>query len=202
MQPKSLKSTGPTSAAGMMFARFRQSRKLTGPAMLFAADSPARTSAEAEIKQSDLVLPGSGGKNLPGSFAFYDQRLQLWKTYQTFFSGESEPFLETWPRQGMTRNGAAFRLASLVAPKDGIGSFLLPTLGACEHKGSSRARFLGSGSFRGAKMSEALRKCYSDPAYLNPSFAEMAMGFPAGWTALDALETPLCHKSQNGSADE
>ena len=65
----------------------------------------------------------------------------------------------------------------------------LPTIGKNEYKGSSHARFIGSKDFRGAKMSEGLRTCKSDPIYLNPSFAELVMMWPVGWTELKPLAT-------------
>ena len=65
----------------------------------------------------------------------------------------------------------------------------LPTLGANEAKGSSRKRYIGSPDFRGAKMSEGLRTCETDPIYLNPLFAELVMMWPLGWTDLKPLET-------------
>ncbi len=37
---------------------------------------------------------------------------------------------------------------------------------------------------------------------LNPTWVEWLMGFPLGWTDLEDSETPSCHKSPNGSADE
>jgi hypothetical protein len=65
---------------------------------------------------------------------------------------------------------------------------LLPTMTASEHKGSGKDRYVGSKNFRGAKMSEGLRTTSTDPIYLNPSFAEVIMGFPLGWTDLNHLE--------------
>lgn len=67
---------------------------------------------------------------------------------------------------------------------------LLPTVTANEHKGTSRNRYVGSKHFRGSKMSEGLRTTSTDPIYLDPSFAEIVMGFPAGWTDLEHSETP------------
>jgi DNA-cytosine methyltransferase len=49
-------------------------------------------------------------------------------------------------------------------------------------KGSSQKRYKGSPDFRGAKMSEGLRTCLSDPIYTHPNFAEAVMGFPKDWT--------------------
>ena len=66
----------------------------------------------------------------------------------------------------------------------------LPTMGENEYRGSSKKRYKGSPHFRGAKMSEGLRTCEDDPIYLNPSFGELVMGFPIGWTDLEDSETP------------
>jgi hypothetical protein len=70
-----------------------------------------------------------------------------------------------------------------------MGRLMLPTLGFNEFKGSSAKRFSGSAHFRGAKMSEGLRTCCDDPIYLNPSFAELVMMWPMGWTDLNPLAT-------------
>jgi len=69
---------------------------------------------------------------------------------------------------------------------------LLPTRGANEYKGSSKKRFLRSEDFYGAKTSEGLRTSKNDPTYLNPSFAELLMGFPPMWTELSASEIASC----------
>lgn len=37
---------------------------------------------------------------------------------------------------------------------------------------------------------------------LNPMWVEWLMGFPPGWTDLDASETPSCHKSRKSSDEE
>ena len=72
-----------------------------------------------------------------------------------------------------------------------VKRLFLATLGKNEPKGSSRKRYLGSPHFRGAKMSETLRTCESDPTYLHPSFAEAVMGFPIGWGVLPDVGTPI-----------
>lgn len=81
-------------------------------------------------------------------------------------------------------------------------TLMLPTCGANEHKGLGKDRFDGSPNFHGAKTSEKLRSCSTDPIYLNPSFAELMMGFPVGWSELSASETqsflPSRRSSRNG----
>ena len=68
-----------------------------------------------------------------------------------------------------------------------LARLFLPTIGANEGKGASKNRYLGSPDFRGAKMCEGLRTCETDPIYLNPSFAELTMMWPLGWTDLKPL---------------
>ena len=72
----------------------------------------------------------------------------------------------------------------------------LPTLTTSEAKGCVAGRYRGSPDFRGAKTSEALRTSKGNPAYLNPSFVEAIMGFPIGWTELNASEMPSSRRSR------
>lgn len=88
--------------------------------------------------------------------------------------------------------------SAVSAPTEEIGysslPTMIPTILHTEHKGSSRKRFVGSPEYRGSRMSEGLRTSLEDPIYLNPSFGELAMGFPIGWTDLSASETPSIQK--------
>ena len=53
---------------------------------------------------------------------------QLWETEQAdLFSGQQEPFSETWPTSGMTRNGQLLPLPMSGHPTGGSESLLLPT---------------------------------------------------------------------------
>ena len=83
------------------------------------------------------------------------------------------------------RNGKLYQLPELAHPTKESGYLSLPTMGANEYKGSSRKRYLNSPHFRGAKMSEGLRTCETDPIYLHPSFGEIVMGYPPMWTELE-----------------
>lgn len=116
------------------------------------------------------------------------------KMYQGYLAltldGSLEEFSETWPRSGMMRSGIVYQLQPLAPLTAEIGYSFLPTIGANEYMGSSRGRYVGSPLFRGAKMSEGLRTCEKDPIYTHPCFAELAMGFPIGWTDLERSETP------------
>ena len=146
---------------------------------------PAKTFHSLE-KVPDLpaaVQDSSGASYEP--LAWWDGQDCCWRTWQHCLIEGWGRFLGPWPRSGMTRNGIAFRRLPLVPLTLETGSGLVPTIGANESKGSSLKRYLGSQHFRGAKMSEGLRNCQTDPIYTHPNFAEAAMGFPKDWTLLE-----------------
>lgn len=64
--------------------------------------------------------------------------------------------------------------------------FQHPTLTVSDAKGAVPKRTPSRPRSRGLKASEMLRSSEDDPIYLNPSFAELFMGLPTGWSALDS----------------
>ncbi len=153
---------------------------------------PAKTfhSLDAVPDLPECVLDCSGVSYEP--LAWWDGRDYCWRTWQRSWTEGWELFSGPWPRSGMMRNGIAYLRRPLVPLTSEIASGLVPTIGANEGKGSSSKRYVGSPHFRGAKMSEGLRTCLSDPIYTHPNFAEAAMGFPKDWTL---VETPSSRKS-------
>jgi len=155
-----------------------------------AGGSPVRIYPSWE-KEKELAEKNQGcGRKWRASFAKYDQNTRSWKTPQLSLFGGSIPSYPIWPRWGTMLNGECWERTMPVAFTRERGCGLsLPTPVASEYKGTTRNRFVGSEKYRGTKMSEALRTCESDPIYLNPSFAELTMMFPMGWTDLRPLET-------------
>lgn len=99
----------------------------SSPSMSSAAASPAKTSAlPAPAEASKESDPGFG-RSTPESFANFDPVTCSWRTSQLSLLEGSEPFSETWPRAGMTRNGTAYRLQPLVPITAVIGFGSLPT---------------------------------------------------------------------------
>ena len=149
---------------------------------------PVRTYPQPEKERGSKASDLECGKKWHGSLAKYDPDTCSWRTAQYSLLGGLGLFLETWPRWGTMRNGECSALEIAVASIcENVSSFSLPTIGKNEFKGSSRARFLGSMDFRGAKMSEGLRTCEDDHQYTHPDFAEEVMGFPSMWTELAQL---------------
>lgn len=93
----------------------------------FLADSPARTSAAPEKEPVSKESVADCGQNTPALLASFDHATSSWKTWQLCFTGELSEFSETWPRAGMTRNGRAYELSTLVPRTSGIESGLWPT---------------------------------------------------------------------------
>jgi hypothetical protein len=120
------------------------------------------------------------------------QNGSFWKMFRPLLPVEEQKWSERLPRWGMIVAGALYPLRPLEPAIKEIGFFYLPTIGANEGRGSVRNRFPGSPTYRRSKMSEGLRTCESDPIYIHPSFAEVVMGYPIGWTELMPLEIPAC----------
>lgn len=142
-------------------------------------DGPPPTSAIYGPTSGELFASlGQDGCWLKTSVGFYPQREVV----------SSAEYCAIFPAAGTMRNGRLFQqppLGPIIAEPEYL---LLPTLGKNEYKGASRKRYRGSPHFRGAKMSEGLRTCECDPIYLHPSFAELVMGFPIGWSELEPAE--------------
>ena len=156
---------------------------------LFREDFHAKTLAQQDAAQELMENEAECGEKWHASFTKYDPDLSLWKTHQCSLLGDLEEFLETWPDWGLMRNGECWEQQTLEPfIEETEFGLSLPTTGANEGKGSSQKRYRNSPHFRGAKTSEALRTCETDPIYLNPSFAELIMMWPVGWTDLKPLE--------------
>ncbi len=89
-------------------------------------DSPANPSAP-QGNEKPKTTPDGSGPNTLESYAWWDPDTCSWKTSQVSLLPEWETYSETWPRQGMTRNGKAYQRQRLVPPISGGGSSLWPT---------------------------------------------------------------------------
>lgn len=199
MQRESLKNTGPMLDGIETFAPSLPGQLTNGELMSSAADSLAKTSAWPEMAQACPESEAGCSLRLSASFAFYDRDSSSWRTSQRCLLGEWATFSGRWPKSGLMLNGMCYRRRNLARRISGNASLFLPTIGKNEFKGAGKDRFRGSKNFRGAKMSEGLRTCASDPIYLHPCFAELAMGFPIGWTDLAAAEIQSSPLLPNGS---
>jgi len=180
--------------------------------MLFAEDSPAKTSAQRErepvLEESVLDY----GKNMQELLERYGLSLSLRKTPR--FCGLVALTLssETCPNWGMMQSGACWELGTLARPikETGCGSWPTPT--RRDYKGTNSLEGLTrkDGKSRMDQLPNAVK--YRTPqsrdwkgtsggfqkgkdlpgqvgGHLNPTWVEWLMGWPTGWTELNPLET-------------
>ena len=108
---------------------------------LFAADSLAKTSAKPGKAPAWLARDRACSTNCSESFAWWDRNTSSWKTSQRSLTEEWTTFSERWPRQGMTRNGRAYRQRLWVPAISVIGGGALPTPKAGDgERGRDKAR--------------------------------------------------------------
>ena len=70
----------------------------------------------------------SPDSSAPTPIATWNPARGVWETNQTAICGHSEPFSQTWPKQGSMRNGAVFARPTPAPRTDGNGCLsLLPT---------------------------------------------------------------------------
>lgn len=178
MRDESSKSIGQTFPDGMTCEHSRQMTE-TGQSMSSAEDSPVRTSQLQERGRGLLEHAAGCGQSLTGSFAFYDRSTSSWRTYQHSLFGGLVEFSETWPKAGTMRNGNVFQCAILAFPTSGREFGLLPTVTA---KGNyNRA---GVSSTSGDGLATVVKRLTG--FFPGVEFYEVLMGFPPGWTELNA----------------
>jgi len=93
----------------------------------------ARTSATPASEQESTANAADSGLSMRESFANYDRATSSWRTSQLCLDGEWSEFSETWPKAGMTRNGKAYELKTLVPHTGENESGLLPTPSAISY---------------------------------------------------------------------
>ena len=77
---------------------------------------------------------------------------------------------------------------------------LWPTPRSCEWKGAAANRYPGGPNYR-HQLCEAVEATPSGViGKLNPTWVEWLMGFPIGWTDLNASETPSCPSNSTQSS--
>lgn len=155
----------------------------------FLAGFPVKTSARQEKGLESTESEADYGVKWRASFARYDHDSSSWKTAQCLLLGGLESFSETWPQWGTMHNGACWEqdISGVLTSATGSG-FWHPTPTKSDHKG---ANFRGDKQ-RESQLKEWLHVRYSQgmkTTYPHPTFLELAMAWPEGWTELSPLET-------------
>lgn len=183
---------------------------------VFLGLSSSLADSLARISRSEASMPGlvvhdrAYGRSSVGWLARYDPSTRSWRTRQRSLLGTTGGGLEgysgTWPRSGMTLSGTAYRLPPLVRLTGETGPGLLPTTSANDGKGfyvvgrsGAEMRILtqhGRHQIHWAQYGPILHDL--SRGWANPSFSEMMMGYPKGWSTsrcCAASATPSCPRS-------
>jgi len=208
----------PSSPSGTMSAPLTESPG-EEQLMLFAEDSPAKTSVQQEREPVLEATVRDYGKNISELLERYGLSLSLRKTPR--FCGVAGLTLssKTCPTWGMMRDGACWELGTSARLIKGTGcGYLLPTPDAKNNGSQSQMRrntkpldaaVIGTqthqkwGTPRCFMYKDALkdrgkgnlgeqvneRENVKKTGQLNPPWVEWLMGWPVGWTGLKPLET-------------
>jgi len=174
------------------------SNSWTGPTLLdlmsYVEDthvSPSAWRDDEWVNKTHAICGPMSEKQL----ANYDPNTQSWKMFGDISLWEEPMSLETLPLAGMTRNGTLFELPLLEQLIAENGSLLWPT--PTTHgeitctKIEAHRRRLCEGMPYSSRITQAIALAYpEDVGYLSPTWTELLMGFPIGWTDLNASETP------------
>ena len=160
-------------------------------------------------KGSQKQTQGTSGPTLSGSSEKYSQPSLFSRTSKDTSSEASAPSSVTLTNWGSMRSGEFTRLPKPDLPTDATGSSYWPTPSASSY-GSNQGGSAGrTGPIRYSLQS--LAKQWPGPLAqattgqqsqstsgrrLNPLFVEWLMGFPAGWTACEPLETLSAQRKQ------
>ena len=154
----------------------------------YLAVSRAKTSAQP-VEALESTGPGLRcGATWPASLAKFDPDSHGWKTAQCSLLGDSDEFLQTFPRWGMTRNGVLSELPKLVPTTNVSESGSLLATPTCHNA--------KEGDYPAERNRRTPLLATHVGGKIHPHFTEWMMGWPQGWSDLKPLEMDKCRNVQ------
>ena len=165
---------------------------------LYLAGFHAKTSVQPEKAQELTENDPGCGEKWRGSFTKYDQDSRSWKTHQCSLVGDLEPFLETWPRWGLMRDGECWEQPTLEQTIRGTESGLSPNGVDTFHTPNTTGLDGGSNSRKALKKKQQIwpTPVASDISSRNTKYKQG--GTPLS-LAVKIYPTPTCHNSKEGA---
>ena len=157
--------------------------------MLSQEDSLAKICQPQEKAKGLTESDQDSGEKWQGSFAKYSPDTHSLRTPQCLLFEDSTEFCATLPRWGLMLDGELWEQQTLVQNTKGIESGLSPTPPPPDNwptptTPSGGGNWGGSGAYK-----NAIKNGTHIPHSINPSLYEWLMGWPIGWTRLDAVVT-------------
>ena len=170
------------------------SNELTGEQLSLwtssAEDTLVNLSAPQANDEAQTTIDTCGhGYETP--LAQYDPDTRSWKTSGVISLWGERPLLESLPKSGMTRNGVLYLQPDWVRPIDVIASSLWPTPTYGKLAGGTGGMEQIEAKYLAGEITSEERRAMraGNGGKLNPMWVEWLMGFPLGWTDLEASET-------------
>ena len=143
-------------------------------------DFPVRTFLPQERVMDSMGSEAECGEKWQGSFAKYDPNTHSLRTHQCSLFEDSTEYCVTLPRWGSMRTGECWEQQMLEQNTNAKESGLWATPTTPSGGGNCG----GSGAYK-----NALKNGTHIPHSINPNLYEWLMGFPIGWTDLNASVT-------------
>jgi len=130
-------------------------------------------------------------------FAELDHATRCWRTYQVcLLTNTADEYSQTWPKQGLMRDGVCSEQTMWVPRTDAKGSGYWPTptvsdteggiIQNVEERNGSFSRKNAKGERWGVKLKDAVAHT-NNGGQLNPTWVEWLMNWPLNWTSLEPL---------------
>ena len=180
-------SCGSTGLAFQFMATSKPSSLNHIQPMLFVADFPAKILVTRAKERVYYMVRGRAfSMSLCESFAWLDHDTSSWKTSQLSLTEDSTLFSKKWPKQGMMQNGHVFEHLMWVPVTAVTAGGALPTPTARDYKDAgpnvNYKKAAKKSRLPGVVVTSL--NAIGEATYLNPSFVEEMMGYPAGYTDL------------------
>ena len=176
---------------------------------LYLEDFHAKTSQPQEKEQELTESDQACGEKWRGSFTKYSPDSRSWKTHQCSLLGDLEPFLETWPRWGLMRDGECWEQQTLEQTIRGTESGLSPNGVDSFHTPNTIGLDGGSNSRKALKKrTEKWPTPLTQDSYERSSWKIIAQANEGGKARmtltrkvkyLEKMPTPTCHNSKEGA---
>ena len=158
------------------------------------------------VKEAQKMTAISGQRWLP-LLRSYGLNSQLSKTCEALLTSQwaSPGHSLIWSASDISRSLFLSLRLRLERGTDAIDVGFWPTPAATDHKGSGKTGELRDRLDYAVERGATKTKVYDTPqaaGSLNPTWVEWLMGFPIGWTDLNALETPSSRPLSNKSAEQ
>lgn len=179
---------------------FERSRANEAQLTLFAAVSPARTSARPARGRAWTAIDPDCGLSSREPYAIFDPDTQSWRTRQCCFPGVSIGSSLTLMPAGMMRSGRLYRRVPWVTHTCDEDCSLWPTpTASMDGRGFGIPLHNRSGRYKLATILRVHELVLKHGWRIHPHFTETLMGLPLDHSAITQSEMPSSRKSSKRS---